>query len=114
MSNKFKADLKKLQLIGVDSKTPISSAPKEVKVKSTRSTKSVKSETRTKVKCYIHKGVIPNTNIALAQIQYTLWDYLEDVEAFCEATFSSYEIREFKTLKTLIKKNEKSSNDNKE
>ena len=114
MSNKFKADLKKLQLIGVDSKAPISSTLKEVKAKPTKASKSVKSETRTKVKCYIHKGVIPNTNIALAQIQYTLWDYLEDVEAFCKETFSSYEIREFKTLKTLIKKDEKSSNDNQE
>lgn len=108
MSNKYKADLKKLQLLGAEAKASnivVKQALKEpVNKRAIAKLKAPKTETKTKVKCYIHKGVIPNTDIALAQIQYTLWDYLEDVEAFCEATFSSYEIREFKTLKTLIKK----------
>ena len=93
------SDLKKLGLVGIDSKQPAS--PKSTVVKK-KQTLLPKEQTKTKVKCYINKGVIPNTKIALAQIQYELWDYLEDAQAFCEVTFSEYEIREFRTLKILV------------
>ena len=98
-NNTYKTKLELTGLVAVDSKQPTS--PKEPIVKKKQTLQPV-GQTRTKVKCYINKGVIPNSKIALAQIQYELWDYLEDAQAFCEATFSEYEIREFRTLKILV------------
>ena len=105
MSNKQPSKLsRKLKAVSIGVTTKSKDKVVPLKVDKTTNSKAAKKKVDKNKQCYIYLGRLKaNDKILITQLRYEPFDSVEEAEEWCKGNCTSYEIRNHKSNKTMVK-----------